>query len=75
MYYPTGKVPLGGGAGVSEPDDDDASFFSAASVNMDFPLSDPGGVGWKASFSPNPSILVPAAYTATVYAVCSFVDS
>ncbi len=75
VYCPTGKVPLGGGAGVSEPGDDDASFFSAASVDMAFPLSDAGGVGWGASFVPNPSLLVSEAYTATVYAVCAFVDS
>lgn len=72
---PTGKVPLGGGAGVSDPEDDDGSFFGAASVEMDFPLSDLGGVGWKASFAPNPSLLVPSAYRATVYAVCAFVDN
>jgi hypothetical protein len=70
---PPGKVPLGGGAGVSEVGDDDASFFSAATVEMDFPFSNAVASGWKASFRRNTEIASPEPFVATVYAVCAFV--
>jgi hypothetical protein len=71
---PAGKVPLGGGAGVSDPEDDDGSFFSAGQVTMDFPFSEGGVSGWKANFV---RVVVPnqsPPFTTTVYAVCAFVD-
>lgn len=74
VYCPPGKVPLGGGAGVSDPEDDDGSFFSAGVVEMDFPLSDAGGVGWKAAFKWNFGLASPVPVRTTVYAVCAFVD-
>jgi hypothetical protein len=72
---PAGKVPLGGGAGVSDVDDDDMSFSGSARVEMDFPFTgDDGSVGWKASFRRNTEIASPAPFVATVYAVCAFVE-
>jgi hypothetical protein len=73
---PAGKVPLGGGALVTDPEDDDESFFSAGRVDMDAPHAfDDGSVGWRASFSRDTDILVPAPFRTTVYAICAFVES
>jgi hypothetical protein len=72
---PTGKVPLGGGAGISDPDDDDASFFGHARIDMDFMFTgDDGSKGWKAAFSPRPEIASPRPFRVTVYATCAFVE-
>jgi hypothetical protein len=74
VYCPPGKVPLGGGADVTDPEDDDGSFFSAGTVEMSRPHSDAGGVGWAALFRWNFELAVPVPVRTTVYAVCAFVD-
>jgi hypothetical protein len=75
VLCPAGKRPLGGGAGVSEPDDDDASFFDGARVDMDFPLDAGGGIlGWQAAFERQPKISN-FPLVLTVYAVCANVAS
>ena len=72
---PAGKVPLGGGAGISDPEDDDGSFFGQARIDMDFMFTgDDGSKGWKAAFSPNLEIASPSPFRVTVYATCAFVE-
>lgn len=77
VLCPPGKVPLGGGAGVSEVGDDEMNFFDAGTVEMDFPLTEASfgeDEGWQASFRRNSSVLSSPPFVTTVYAICAFVE-
>lgn len=76
VLCPAGKRPLGGGANVSDPEDDDGGFFSAGLVDGEFPLNGPVAFGWAAGFRRNFDLQTTTLpFRTNVWAICAFVDS